>query len=250
MKKLLLKKCFFDGWDNLLVLFLNNIGFLAIIGGFIIFKGAFAAECVLFALATFHLCGISGIAFKISRSLGSCMKGYVQGIKKVGHMILFYLLVIVSFFCIKYIIPFYFSYADIVYDALGFFMLFMILLLILALVYFFPLALFLEKDRPLKTLRKCFIVLFDNFGLSFYCIFKDIFDLVISVFTAFLVPGIFGVVINRTTAVSFFMLRYDYMEKEKVSKEYAFADRYLEKVEEEYEERNLRTLFVPWKHSN
>lgn len=248
MKKLLLKKCFFDGWDSLLVLFLNNLVFLFIIAGVFYFD-SILMECILLAIASFHFLGVNGMANCIVHGKGKSITAYTEAIKKVGHFVLFYVIALFMVFSVLYIVPVYFSYGDLIWDALGFFLLFIVIVLGLALVYYYPLALQLPNDGPFKTLRKAFMVLGDNLGFSIYCTFKDIFDLTISVITAFLVPGFTGIAINRSTAVYFFMLKYDYMEKEKVSREYAFADRFLEPVYEEYQERNFGTLFVPWKNS-
>lgn len=248
MKRLLLKKCFFDGWDNLLTLFLNNIVYLLLIAGIFFFENIIM-EILIVAVFSFHLLGTAGIAHNIVRDRESPVKAYFQAVKKVGHFVFFFILALLCVFSVLYIIPFYFSYGDLLWDTVGFFFLFLVLVLVMALTYYYPMALALPCDGPFKTMRKAFMVLSDNLGFSIYCTFKDIFDLTVSVFTAFLVPGFTGLSINRATTVYFFMLRYDYMEKEKVSKEYAFADRYLAEVSEAYTERNFGTLFVPWKNS-
>ena len=67
----------------------------------------------------------------------------------------------------------------------------------IALQYFFPLAMYLEADGPLKTLKKCFLLLADNLGVSFFLFVRTILDFALSVLTAMLIPGIAGISLSH-----------------------------------------------------
>lgn len=248
MLKLLLKKSFFDGWDNILVLFLNNIVFSAMIIGFLFCDNLIVCAVILL-LFSVHFLGVNGAAFYFTRSLGKWYEGYIKAIKKIGHLVLFYVIILVIFACIGILIPLYLSIGDFAWTTIGFCLAFCSLIMLVALLYFFPLGIAMEKDKPLKTLHKCFLIMSDNLGVTLYCLMKNICEIFISVFTAFLMPGCSGVAVNQTNIIQLLLLKYDWMEEKKVSKHNVIADQYLAPVIEQYKERNLRTLFVPWKNS-
>lgn len=247
MYKTLIKKSFFDGWDNILFLFLSNIVFAALIFAFFALQQTYFVYLV-FLVFSIHFCGVNGAAFNITHEQKSCFKGYLSSIKKVGHWVLFYFVFSICFLLIFSITPIYMGQGDIIWYSIGFFVFFAALIVALNLFFYFPLALSLKNDKPLKTLKKCFLVFFDNFIFSVYCILKDICDLTISILTAFLMPGISGVAVTHNNAVLFFMLRYDWMEEKKVGKHDVSSDMYLKPLQENLKNRNLGTLFFPWKH--
>lgn len=246
MYKLLLKKSFFDGWDHILILFLTNIVFAAAIL-LILYTDSFFLVPVILLFFSFHLLGMSGAAYNMTGDVGKWYEGYVKAIRKAGHFFVFYFVLLLVFLMLGYAAPLYLSTGDFFLYTIGFFLLFAGLVILIALMYYYPLCMMLENDKPFTILKKCFIVLFDNFGFSIYCLMKNICDMAVSVLTMFLMPGIVGVTITQTNALRFIMLRYDWMEEKKVGKHNVSADMYLAPVFEQYRERNLRTLFFPWK---
>ena len=246
MYKLLLKKSFFDGWDNILFLCLSNIVFAACVAAVAV-TGKTVVLLVSVLVFSFHLLGVNGAAFNFVRCKGGWAEGYAKAIRKAGHLAVFYVAMILCAYIVLYVAPMYMSFGDLVWYTLGVFMFSCGIILFLVMIYYFPLCLALENDGPFKTLKKCFIVFFDNFKFSVYLWLKNICDLTLSVFTVLLMPGFSGLCISTNTAVYFMMLRYDYMEEKKVGKHNVSADMYLSSLSEQYSERNLHTLFFPWK---
>lgn len=248
MLKLLFKKSFYDGWDNLLVLFINNIVFSALIIA-LFYSGSILLDLVLVLVLCVHLAGVNGSAFSFTRSKGSWTRGYVNGLKKAGHIILFTIIFEMIYVCALYIIPSYIVSGDFFWYTLGVCLAIICFVMLVSLAYFYPLAMALPNDKAMKTLHKCFLILSDNLGVSLYCLLKNFCELFISLFTAFLVPGLVGVSINQTNTIQLLMLKYDWMEEKKVGKHNVIADQYLAPVIEIYKDRSLKTLFVPWKNS-
>ena len=119
---------------------------------------------------------------------------------------------------------------------------------ILALPYYFALSSYLPGDRPLKTLRKCFIIAGDNMGFTIFFLLYNIVCLALTVFTMGLVPGIAGMNLASHDAVRLLMLKYDYLE------EHPDADRrhlpwadILYDEEEKVGPRSLKSMIFPWK---
>jgi hypothetical protein len=177
--RFLLRKFFYDLWDNLFKVMLLNLGFLGIIVLALTAPSLLAfspplglAVFVILAVAAFvYMCAAALVLKKASdyRSFGvgdfltalkpACRFGLVLG----G-------LFLVGFFLVRFAIPFYLilgGLAGMVFAAVCFWT-----AVTLAAAFQFLPAIFsrLEK-RPLKAIKKCLIIFFDNILFSFFSLF-------------------------------------------------------------------------------
>ena len=239
MFKLLNKKSFFNGWDNILVLALSNVVFCAVILG-VIFWDFMPAFLILFLPFSFHMMGMNAVAHKWAYNRKAEISDYTQAIKnRFWHIILFYFILCLMFYSVSFAIPYYLLQMGMIGMILGFALLWLSLLCLAALMYYFPMALEVATDSPFRTLKKCFILFFDNFTFSLKLLVKNAVDCALSVLTSFLLPGFTGISITNNNAVKFLMQMYSAEEGE-------------EFLQEDYllmKDRNLRTLFTPWKNN-
>ena len=106
----------------------------------------------------------------------------------------------------------------------------------------------LPGDGPVKTLKKCFIVSFDNPGKSLFLVLHIIFDTVISVLTVGLLPGISGIMLSGAGMTKLLMKKYDWLEENpgKTKKDINW-DELLEEERENVGVRTLKGMIFPWK---
>ncbi len=245
MRKILTKKSFYDGWDNLPVLAVFNIVFFLIFIAFLFWNISFAF-LILFLPFSFHLLGVNGAVFSWISYEGKGFYNYAKAIKeKWKHALLFYAICCFVFLSCLYTLPAYLTQESFGFIALGFCLLFILLLSVLLMFFYFPLAFALPKDGPLKTVKKCFLVIFDNFGFCLHCMIKNILDLAISVLTALLVPGITGLCITQNNAVRFLMKKYDWLEENNAKKLEISESELLKDDIQLLSTRNLRNLINP-----
>jgi hypothetical protein len=179
MIRFLLRKFFYDLWDNLFTIILLNLGFLCLVvlaltvPSFLAFYPplSVAAFVVLVAAAFVYVCA-AALSLKAAsdyRSFGAadffgalkpaCLSGLVLG----G-------LFLAGFFLIRFTVLFYLArggFAGVMFAAFCFWT-----ALVLAAAFQFLPAVFsrLEK-RPLKAVKKCLIIFFDNIPFSFFSLF-------------------------------------------------------------------------------
>jgi len=118
----------------------------------------------------------------------------------------------------------------------------------LALMYFFPLAAQLPDDKPLKTLKKAFMILGDNMLFSLFLGIYTVILLALSVVFATIIPGVAGNALSKQVAMKLLMFKYDYLEANpKTSRKHIPWDELLFEEQEKIGKRTLRGMIFPWK---
>jgi hypothetical protein len=252
-----IKKAFFDGWDNLITLVILNLGYLVVLG-------TFYGAVELFQVST----GLAILVAIIALALNSLYTGvicyqshsFVHG-RKVGfshfkeglgvmakHAALHLLFSVVIVTIVIFVIPFYLSYGSIGTFILAVILFWVVLIGLLAMLYYYPLSIQMPQDAPLKTLKKSFIIVADNIGFSIFFGIYQIVVFILSIFFATIMPGVAGLQNSKTVAVSLLMLKYDFLEDNPNTKrrdipweELLFDER------EKVGHRSLRSLIFPWK---
>ncbi len=252
-----IKKSFFDGWDNLLQLILINILYigLLLLGLWgIYFLGDnpvfFYTVAALFLLLFSILSGgVCDVCRGYSEYRSETWRVLVRGIRRnLKHSLFFFLILSVIVFMFMFSIPFYSSFNSFIGAVLSLVVVWILLFVLMALPYYFPLTSYFGGDGPLKTFKKCFIISIDNPGKSLFLIIHMIFDLAISLFTIGLIPGVSGVMLSQADMLKLLMKKYDYLE------ENPGADRkdidwnaLLEEERENIGPRSLKNMIFPWK---
>lgn len=252
-----IKKAFFDGWDNLIGMVIHNLGFLLVLLSLMGSMGLAEVNGVLSMLGlllssglfSFFFAGSASSTYSYSRYERGGFDGFKRGIRESWrHALLFWALLVLDISLIFLVIPFYLSYGNAVGTVLSVLLFWVFAGLSLALMYFFPLFYQMRGDRPLKTLKKSFIIVFDNLWFSLFQALYQIVTLVISLFLAGLAPGVTGMLLISSDATKLLMYKYDYLEENPdADKKHIPWDELLYEEQESVGHRSLRNMIFPWK---
>ena len=118
---------------------------------------------------------------------------------------------------------------------------------LLASQYYLPLTLRMG-DPVRKVLKKCFIMLLDNPGFTFFMMLWSAVILACSIATALILPGISGLLFWHQDAFKLRLYKYDWLEEEKGRKS---SDVPWEALFREDKDaigpRSLKSMIFPWK---
>jgi uncharacterized membrane protein YesL len=252
----LLKKTFFDAWDNLFRLILINLGFIASAAIPILLAPLLSAVPAL-SLAVLVLgvgwCFVylSATAFVVKYLSDYSSFGFmdfVQALKEgwpagllLGALALLWALIAFT------ALPFYASMNSLP-GLLGSAMIFWILVtVLLAFQYFLPIRTRLDRDLR-KVVKKCFIIFFDNPGLVVFTGLHNLVMLALSFFLAFLIPGPAAILLFMDEALRLRLLKYDYLEAHPDANRRRIPwDEILIDEREKTGTRSLRNFIFPWK---
>ncbi len=251
-----IKKVFFDTWDNLITIVLFNLGFAVILGGFSYIAYLFEPAGVGYFLTVtagvfvfnIYAGGVSGYTRDLisynSVELRS-FPGYIKKIFKSAVIISVISIIQISVLFVGF--PFYFSVGGIP-GLIGLVTIFWISVFWwVSVQYFFPVSFQLEKDIK-KQFKKTFLLFLDN---TFFSVFLGIYSLIVlslSVFTAFLIPGVTVILLAHQTAVKLRLYKYDYLEENKdTGRKNIPWNTLLFDEREKVGKRTLKGMIFPWK---
>lgn len=267
-----LKKNFCDGWDSAFWLLFSNILMLGI--GIGCYFGAsalisltvipewlsIALSLVLLILGCIAivtlLMSVNECCAEIAKFNSVSVKDIFANLKGkqkstfIKDAVLFSLILaaIVLFAVVG--IPFYLGMGNpfgILFAALVFWFL---LIVVLALQWFFPLRSLMHGDFK-KTLKKCFIILFDNTGFSIFIFFYNLILAVLSCIV-FVLPGLSGICLSLNNALRLRLYKYDWLEEhpdiplKQAKKQIPWG----ELIADDYETlgpRSFKSFIFPWK---
>ena len=267
------KKNFYDGWDNVLFIFVPNLilDVFFLIGGGLFYLGTKVngtAGIIIWGCTVLLVITAGSIlslawaesAAKIAdyesaeikpffTSLKTCIKdGILYGI------VLFAVLIISAAGIIFYFrpvsgatLPFIGLMAGSVF--------FWIMLTIISALFWYPSLRAIMHNPFKKSIKKCFIILFDNIGSCVVLGIYNIFLLIISIVMVGLAPGLGGIGLSRVNFLRILLKKYDYLEiaeKEDAGKKPVFRNKipWQELLKEDIEitgSRYIKSFFMPWK---
>ena len=257
---LLIRKAFFDFWDNLALAFVFNIAadvaVFAALGGTAAVAGfGLGAMVALLIPGVLFIALVGGLVnrftWTISRGerfspgeLGSYWKQSWKPSLFLG------VLALLSLAGITMGLPFYASlhstYGVILFGIL----IWLLVLLFLFIQYFWPMNAQIEPQIG-KLLRKCLLLFVDNPGFTIFLLLSSALLTALSVMTAGLFPGFVGVLLWNQTAVKILLYKYDYLEtlpegesRRKAKIPWAIL---LKEESERVGKRTLKGMFFPWK---
>ena len=256
MLRFLIKKVFFDIWDNLVIIMMLNIGFVAPLALFFL-AGSFSDNnglsltFITLSVLVFSLfsLGVNGIVYGYSRYQRDGIKGFLDAYRyHIGHAAFHFVFCLLLAFALFYGIPFYFSFRNLFGFFLGMLTFWIVFAFLIAIQYYFPLCFHMEADGPLKTFRKCLLVAADNMGTSFFLLLRTVIDLVLTVLTASLLPGLTGIALSRMDTVRLLMKKYDFMEENpEATKKDINWDDLLYEEQKLVGPRSFKGMIFPWK---
>jgi hypothetical protein len=250
----LIKKTFYDLWDNLFKIALVNLGFLALfIAGILLppllnsipplstALGAFCLLCCCVYLSAMSLClkalpdygspDFAGLPRKFAEALPA---GLFLG-----------MLCLLGFFLGALAIPFYFTLGSFAGLLLGCFLLWTTLAAVLILQFYLPIRARLDT-KPAKIIKKCFLIFFDN---TLFCILAGAASLIILALSLplfMLLPGPGGILLFLDEALRLRLLKYDWLEANPGRARIPW-DVLLAEEREKTGNRSLKGLIFPWK---
>ena len=267
------KKNFYDGWDNVLFIFVPNLilDVFFLIGGGLFYLGTKVngtAGIIIWGCTVLLVITAGSIlslawaesAAKIAdyesaeikpffTSLKTCIKdGILYGI------VLFAVLLVSAAGIIFYFRPV--SGATLPFIGLmAGSIFFWIMLTIISALFWYPSLRAIMHNPFKKSIKKCFIILFDNIGSCVVLGIYNFFLLIISIVMVGLAPGLGGIGLSRVNFLRILLKKYDYLEiaeKEAAGKKPVFRNKipWQELLKEDIEitgSRSIKSFFMPWK---
>jgi len=253
----MVKKAFFDMWDNFLGVVLFNLGFIIILMIPIWLPAPIAAVSIAGALVVQAL-GIliafvyAGIVAMMARDMvnyqKSEFKNFIVYLKETWVSSLVLGLIYVAIGLIFNIgVPFYSALGNMLGLAAIVFLLWAVIIFALASQFYFPVR--AQLEGTIRTvLRKSFVIFFDNTVFAIVVMIGTIFTAGISVFTALLIPGLTGVLIWHQVGLKLRLYKYDFLEEHPEANRRKIPwDALLIDDREKVGTRTLRGMIFPWK---
>jgi hypothetical protein len=252
-----IKKAFFDSWDNLISLVVLNLGYLVVLLALYgalellaIFPfGGLAVAIVALALHSFYNGAVAVHTREYAWYIRPGFSEFKGAFAKIWrHAILHFIINLLLVTVMMFVIPFYLSYDSIVAFVVAVIVFWVALAFLLAMMYFYPLAVQMPDDKPLKTLKKSLVIVADNLGFSLFFGIYHIFNLVLTVLFATIIPGVAGIQLSRQVAVKLLMFKYDYIEAHPdTDRKHLPWEELLFEEREKVGTRTLKGMIFPWK---
>ena len=257
MKGFFIKKAFFDGWDNLIAMVVFNLAYVAL---FLLslFALTLSADMSLFSyvlllvillVGNVLMGGVSSATYEWSNYHSSTFSAFKEGIgRNIKHSLFYFLLQLFQLLLVFFVLPFYFGNSGSFFMIISVILCWVEIILLLSLPFYFPLMQRLPGDRPLKTFKKCFIILLDNFGFSVFFGIYNLICTLLTVFTFGLIPGIAGLQLAKQDAIKLLMFKYDYLEENAdADRRHIPWDDLLYEEREKLGPRTIKNMIFPWK---
>lgn len=252
----LIKKAFFDFWDNMLVVLVMNLGFILVSAASIYLPSLLSFNSVTFlvgvvvAIILFNV--FAGCVARTVKELADYQKvtfrqffGYLKDMLKPS--LFMSLAMLVQVVVLLFVFPFYFQTGGLLGWAAISVLFWVSVTFWLSLQYFMPLYTRIEGNIR-KTLKKCFLLFFDNTWFSIVLGVGSIVILAASFFTAFLLPGITTIYLWANVAFKLRLRKYDYLEENPGANRRKIPWNTLHHDEKEkVGPRTLKGMFFPWK---
>lgn len=257
MKGFFIKKAFFDGWDNLIGMVLLNLVYLALfflalysfsLTSFGVLPFVAGMVALLFVYSVFSG-AVSNVAYAYSDYRRDTWSDLKAGFSRYfRHALLRFAVYIFQIALALFVIPFYMRNFGLAGTVISVILIWLEIFSVIAMPYYWALSSHLPGDRPLKTLKKCFIVMGDNMGFSIFFLLYNIVCVALTVFTVGLVPGVCGMNLAAHDAVRLIMLKYDYLEENPDAdrRHLPWAD-ILYDEEDKVGPRSFKNMIFPWK---
>ena len=260
----LIKKAFFDMWDNLLATFVLNVGFVVIILGAVhipLINSFYLSDMMIinylllfvdilfrFSIFSIYMGAVSSCAKMITDYERVNIKYFIQSLKETIKPSFLFALVntVFAFFC--YYALSYYYFMESIYGVILFTIVFWVSIIwVCAAQYFFPLQSRIDKIFK-KNIKKMFYMLFGNSTFTIILLIISILIIAISIFTFLLIPGITFVMILLNTALKLRLLKYDYLEENTNANPKKIPwDILLEEERKSVGKRTLKGMIFPWK---
>ena len=260
MINFLLKKTFFDLWDNAFKIILINLGFLASFS-FSVFIPPLLTEIPVLRTSAMIIgilwCTVylSAAALSLKSISDHGSFGFTDFFQNLGAVwpaglalgALFFL----GFVLLAMVIPFYLGMGSMIGLLLGAVVFWTLIVAVLALQFFLAVRARLDF-KIIKVIKKCFLLFFDNPAFCLFSLFHNLFVLILSILLAFLFPGPAGLLLFLDEGLRLRLMKYDWLEAKtnedgKIYKNKIPWDDLLAEERERTGNRSFKNLLFPWK---
>jgi hypothetical protein len=255
----LIRKTFYDLWDNLFKIVLINVGFILIMA-FLVFIPPLAANlggssaletaliifgllCCFIYLAAAALCvkPVSDYGFF---SFGDFFKS-LKTAWRPGLVMGFFALLL--YLAASVIIPFYLGMESPIGLVFASIVFWLSVFGLLSFQFYFTVYSRLSNNL-FKALKKCVIISLDNTGFSIFSLILNIVVLILSFILAFLFPGPAGILLFLDEALRLRLLKYDWLEANPEANRRKIPwDELLIEEREKTGTRTFKNFIFPWK---
>ena len=251
-----IKKTLCDMWDNLFHIVLLNLGLLVTIA-FLIYIPLFFQDIpsiffmILFigiVLVSVYMGAASGMCRDLSDYRSPNFDEFIAHLRKsytssLSFAFLNALIILIIYFSLLYLKASKAPSGRFILSGL----LWIALIWMGASLYFFAIQSRLDNEFK-KIMKKMFLVMFDNLGLTVLLLLLCPLLLIISSFTAFIWPGIASVILLVNVALKLTLYKYDYLkEHPDVRRNEIPWNELLLDDKEKLGERTLKRILFPWK---
>jgi hypothetical protein len=252
----LIKKNFFDLWDNLFRVALLNLGFIASMAIPVFLPSLLAGVPalgmgVLFIGILWCFVYLSAAAFSLKSVSDYGAFGFADffaNLKIVWPLgLISGALVFACYLLVTLVIPFYLAMNSMVGLLLAAVIFWTLVVGALSLQFFFAVRSRLDTKFT-KIIKKCFIIFFDNPGFALFVFLSNLIVLAISVALAFLFPGPAGMLLYLDEALRLRLFKYDWLEANPDANRRQIPwDAILIDERERTGTRSLKSFIFPWK---
>ena len=254
----IVKKTFYDLWDNMARIVLLNLGFITSLAipfllpsavpipllSFGIFVAGILWCCIYLSAAALSVKALSDYSiFGFADFRDNLKAGWPAGIAM--GIIGFFL-----FSMARIIIPFYLDMGSLFGFLLAAIIFWTLVLGLVSFQFFFAVRARLDT-KILKIAKKCLMIFFDNPGFAVFSLLYTIVTLVLSLILALLLPGPAGMLLFLDEALRLRLLKYDWLEANPPADDSARRkipwDAILIEEREKTGTRSLRNFIFPWK---
>jgi uncharacterized membrane protein YesL len=253
----MIKKTFFDTWDNLFSVAILQIGFflltalpvfipyqlnsvhpalsLAALGAGILLLFVYASAVSLMAR---DMCDYKQAGFQ---EFAACVKeGWKTGVI-FGIIAIIYIVVLLT------AVPFYMGIKSFPATAALVALFWISLFLLLAAQYFFPVRARLDRSIK-KIIKKSFLIFLDNTAFTVFLGLGSAGILLLSALTFFFVPGFTVLLMWLHTGFKLRLMKYDYLElNPQADRRHIPWETILQEERERVGKRTLKGMIFPWK---
>ena len=251
-----IRKAFYDGLDHILNLAAMNLFYILLLLAFYLAGGINLQEHTAISLTLLSLivliyciysAGVYRSAFAYGKDLKTGPRLFFQAIReKLKYALLHYLITMLILVGSLIVAPAWLSLGSMTGYFIGTLILWVALALILAMQYYYPLCYYCPDKGPVQVFKLCFAFFLDNIGYTLFLLLRTVFDIVISVLTAFLAPGLAGVAVSQTTMTRLLIIRYEYLDNNVgITKKQADWTEVLFDETERFGKRNLLDAVFP-----
>ncbi len=261
MFSFLIKKAFFDLWDNLFRVILMNLGYIAVVGLAILvpygvsylhflpdFVQILLAILVPVSMVAVYTGGASHMCRAVSDYQEPGFKDFAGYLRETWKPSLLFAAVNTAIvFFLSLAMPFYLQIKNLLGPVAFAFLFWVAIIWAFSIQYFFPLQSRVNTVFR-KNMRKIFLLFFDNTMFSIGLAIGAIVTFVLSGFTAFMLPGIAAVLLWHNEGLKLRMYKYDWLEANPgANRKQVPWDALLVEDKERVGKRTLRGMIFPWK---